>query len=266
MAFDTILVEKQGQVGILRLNRPEKRNALSAQLVAEIIQALSAFDKDFGVNVITILSTHPKVFCAGRDMDEGSGKSALDIVKQREISERPARLFLAIRNLKKVVIAGVNGFALAGGMGLATWCDLVIASEEAVFGLPEINVGLFPSVVLASMGFCTSSTKKVLEMILTGDRISANQAEKLGLVNFVVPSVKLEEETLLLAHNLARKSPTTLQIAKKTFYNMLDMEPAQAVKYGIEVTSLLAVSHDGIEGQRSFLEKRQAKWQSLDGN
>lgn len=264
MATETIIVEKQGPVGIIRLNRPEKRNALSALLVDEVIQALQVFDSDPGLNAVVILSTHPKVFCAGRDLDEGSEETAMDVAKQREISARPPRLFLAIRSLKKVVIAGVNGFALAGGMGLAAWCDLVVASQDAVFGLPEINVGLFPSVVLPALGFNTASAKKCLEMILTGDRITAAEAEKLGLVNAVVPPDKLEQATLELARKIAAKSPNTLQVAKKTFYNMLDMEPAQATRYGVEVTSLLAVSHDGREGQRAFLEKREPRWQPLD--
>ncbi len=261
MAPETILVEKQKAVGILRLNRPEKRNAINALLVDEAIQALQDFDDDPGVNVVVILSTHPRVFCAGRDLDEGSVETATDIIRQREISARPPRLFLAIRSLKKVVVAGVNGFALAGGLGLAAWCDLVVAAEDAVFGLPEINVGLFPSTVLPALGLTTASVKKCLELILTGERISASEAEKLGIVNSVVPSDRLEEATLELAKKLASKSPATLQVAKKTFYNMLNMEPAQATRYGVEITGLLAVSADGIEGQRAFLEKREPRWQ-----
>lgn len=262
MTPETILVERQDSVGILRLNRPEKRNAISALLVDEAIQALEDFDNDPRVNAVVIFSTHPKVFCAGRDLDEGSAEAATDIILQREISARPPRLFLAIRSLRKVVIAGVNGFALAGGLGLAVWCDLTIAAEDAIFGLPEANVGLFPSTVLPVLGLSTASVKKCLEMVLTGDRISASEAEKLGIVNSVVPSDRLEEATLELAKKLAGKSPATLQVAKKTFYNMLNMEPAQATKYGVEITALLAVSADGIEGQRAFLEKREPHWQT----
>ena len=261
MSLETILVEKQGAIGILRLNRPEKRNAMSTLLVTEAVQALQDFDNDPAVNVVVILSTHPKVFCAGRDLEEGSAETATDIIRQREIAARPPRLFLAIRSLKKVVIAGVNGFALAGGLGLAVWCDLVVAAEDAVFGLPEANVGLFPSTVLPALGLNTASVKKCLEMILTGDRISASEAEKLGIVNRVVPSAVLEEATLEMAMKLTSKSRATLQVAKKTFYNMLNMAPAQATGYGVEITGLLAVSADGIEGQRAFLEKREPDWQ-----
>jgi enoyl-CoA hydratase/carnithine racemase len=273
MSYNTILVERAddigpdgvgtGGIGIIRLNRPEKRNAMNAELIDETIAALAAFDSDPEVNVVVLLSTHPRVFCAGRDLDEGSSETATDIIRQREVSEGPPRLFLAIRGLRKVVIAGVNGYALAGGMGLAVWCDLTIASEEAVFGLPEANVGLFPSVVVPILGYSTASVKKCLEMILTGDRISAREAESLGLVNRVVPADKLEEATMDLARTLAGKSPAALQVAKKTYYNMLNMEAAQATRYGSEITSILAVSHDGMEGQRAFLEKREPQWRKL---
>jgi len=263
MSYNTILVERKDAVGIVRLNRPEKRNAMNAELIDETVKAMQEFDVDPDVNVIVLVSTHPRVFCAGRDLDEGSSGTAADIIKQREISSGPARLFLAIRSLRKVVIAGVNGFALAGGTGLAAWCDLVVAAEDAVFGLPEANVGLFPSVVVPALGYSTASVKKCLELILTGDRIDAPTAERMGLVNMIVPPEKLEEATMELAGKIAGKSPATLQVAKKTFYNMLNMEYSQATRYGAEITSILAVSEDGLEGQRAFLEKRQPKWRKL---
>ena len=260
MSYNTVLVERKGAVGIVRLNRPERRNAMNAELVQETIEALQELDADPDVNALVILSTHPRVFCAGRDLAEGSSETATDIARQREISNGPARMFLAIRSLRKVVVAGVNGFALAGGTGLAAWCDLVVAADDAVFGVPEANVGLFPSVVVPALGYNTASVKKCLEMILTGDRIDADAAERLGLVNMIVPAETLEEATMELARKVASKSPTTLQVAKKTFYNMLAMEYNQAVKYGAEITAMLAVSADGMEGQRAFLEKRPPQW------
>ncbi len=263
MSYETILVEQKDAIGIIKLNRPERRNALNAQLIDDVIKALHDFDADSEVHVIVIMSTHPKVFCSGRDLAEGSSELATDIIKQREIANGPARLFLTIRSLKKVVIAGVNGYALAGGTGLAVWCDLTVAAEDAIFGLPETNVGLFPSVVVPALGYSTASVKKCLELILTGDRIDAQEAERLGLVNKVVPPDKLEEATIDLAQKIAGKSPATLQVAKKTFYNVLNMEYTQATKYGVEVTAMLGVSEDGREGQRAFLEKRQPLWKKL---
>ncbi len=263
MSYETILVERRDAIGIIKLNRPEKRNAMNAQLIDDVVKALNEFDADPEVHVIVIMSTHPKVFCAGRDLAEGSSETATDIIKQREISSGPPRLFLAIRSLKKAVIAGVNGYALAGGTGLAVWCDLTVAAEDAIFGFPETNVGLFPSVVVPVLGYNTASVKKCLELILTGDRISAHEAERLGLVNKVVPPDRLEEATVELAQKIASKSPATTQVAKKTFYNMLNMEYTQAAKYGAEITAMLAVSEDGMEGQRTFLEKRQPRWKKL---
>jgi len=124
MNYDTILVERENAVGIIRLNRLEKRNSMNAQLINEVIGALQEYEADPDVNVVVILSNHPTVFCAGRDLAEGSSEQATDIIYQREISNGMPRLFLAIRELKKLVIAGVNGYALAGGTGLAAWCDL----------------------------------------------------------------------------------------------------------------------------------------------
>jgi len=261
MNYETILVERRETIGIIKLNRPRQRNALDARLTGELIRALNEFDDDSEVHVIVIMSNLPRVFCAGRDLTEGSSASATDVAKQREISSAIPKLWLTIRSMEKVVIAAVNGYALAGGTGLAIWCDLTIAAEDAIFGLPEVNIGLFPFTVAPAMGYNTASVKKCLEIILTGDNLSAREAENMGLVNKVVPPDKLEELTMEMAQKIASKSQTTLQIGKQFFYNMLNMEYTQATKYGAEMISLVAVSEDGIEGQRAFLEKRKPKWE-----
>ena len=260
MSYETILVERRETIGIIRLNRPQQRNALGAQLTSELIKALHGFDDDPEMHVIVIMSNLPGVFSAGRDLAEGS---TTDIIKQRKISSGPARLWLTLRSLKKIVIAAVNGYALAGGTGLAVCCDLVVAAEDAVFGLLEINVGLFPMTIAPAMVRNVTSLKKCLELFVTGDRFSAQEAESIGLVNKVVPPDKLEEATMELARKIAGKSQTTLQIGKQFFYNMLDMEYTQATKYATEMISLLAVSEDGQEGQRAFIEKREPKWRQL---
>ena len=264
MKYENILLERENSVGVIRLNRLEKRNSMNIQLIDEMIGALQEYEADPNVNVVVILSNHPTVFCAGRDLAEGTSKQATDIINQREISHGMPRLFLAIRELKKIVIAGVNGYALAGGTGLAAWCDLTVAAEDAVFGLPETNVGLFPSVVNPALGYSTSSVKKCLEIIVTGDRISAQEAEQWGIVNKIVAPDKLQEVTMELAEKIASKSPSTLKVAKKTFYNMLNMTYTQAIKYGAEITAMLAISEDGIEGQRAFLEKRKPEWKKVE--
>lgn len=260
MSYETILVERGGTIGIVKLNRPQQRNALGTQLTNDIIKALHDFDNDPEVHVIVIMSNLPRVFSAGRDLAEGS---VTDVIKQRETSSGPAHLWLTLRSLKKIVIAAVNGYALAGGTGLAVCCDLVIAAEDAVFGLPEINVGLFPMTIAPAMVRNVTSLKKCLELFVTGDRFGAQEAESIGLVNKVVPPDKLEEATLELARKIASKSPTTLQLGKQFFYNMLDMEYTQATKYAAEMISIVAISEDGQEGQRAFIEKREPQWKKL---
>lgn len=263
MSYETVLVERRGAVGIIKLNRPEQRNALGIALTTDIIKALHEFDDDPEVYVIVIMSTHPKVFSAGRDLAEASAALAADVIKQREISGGPLQLWLTLRSLKKVVIASVHGYALAGGTGLAVCCDLVVAADDAVFGLPEINVGLFPFTIGPTMVRNTASLKKYFELCVTGDRFSAQEAESMGLVNKVVPRDKLEEATMELAQKIASKSPTTLQLGKHFFYNMLDMEYVQAAKYALELVSIAAVSEDGKEGQQAFIEKREPQWKKL---
>jgi enoyl-CoA hydratase len=260
VSYETILTERRETIGIIKLNRPQQRNALGAQLIDELIKALHDFDDDPKVYVIVIMSNLPRVFSAGRDLAEGS---VADIIKQREASSRPPRLWLTLRSLKKIVIAAVNGYALAGGTGLAVCCDLVIAAEDAIFGLAEINVGLFPMTIAPTMVRNATSLKKCLELFVTGDRFSAQEAESIGLVNKVVPPEQLEAATMELAQKIASKSPTILQIGKQFFYNMLDMEYVQATKYATEMISILAVSEDGQEGQRAFIEKRGPQWKKL---
>ena len=264
MTYETIIVERrEGRVGVIKLNRPKERNALNARLVADIVNALHELDDDPQVHVIVIMSNVPGVFSAGRDLAEGSSALAADIIQQREISSGPPQIWLTLQSVRKVVIAAVSGYALAGGCGLANSCDLVVAAEDAIFGLPEINVGLFPMTVAPGMRRSIIGLKKCFELFFTGDRIDAQEAERIGLVNKVVPADKLEKSAMELAQKIASKSPTTAQIGKQFFYTMLDMEYTKAVKYATEVVSILANSEDGKEGQTAFLEKRAPQWRKL---
>ena len=260
MSYETILMERRESIGVIKLNRPEQRNALNAQLIADVTKALNDFDADSEAHVIVIMSNLPKVFCAGRDLAEFSSEMAADVIKQRETTSNLSQLWLTLRSLKKVVIAAVNGYALAGGTGLAIACDLVIAAEDAVFGCPEVNVGLFPMTIAPAIVRNVASLKKCLEFFLTGDRLSAQEAESMGLVNRVVPQDELEKSAMELARKIACKSPTVIGIGKQFFYNILDMEYTQATKYATEMITILGVSEDGKEGQQAFLEKRKPKW------
>ena len=263
MKYETMLLERRENIGIIKLNHAQKRNALGSQLIGELIEALQELDHDPEVYVIVIMSNVPGVFCAGRDLSEGSSTSSSDIIRQREFSSKPARLWLTLRSLRKVVICAVNGYALAGGCGLAICCDLVVAAEDATFGLPEINVGLFPATIGPAMIRNIGSLKKCFELFMTGDRFSAEEAERMGIINKVVPADKLEVAAMELAGKIASKSPTISQMGKEFFYTMQDMEYAKAVRYARELISIMAVSEDGREGQKAFAERREPQWRKL---
>jgi len=263
MNYETILLGRRENVGVIKLNYPQKRNALGSQLIGELIEGLQELDRDPEVYVIVLMSNVPGVFCAGRDLAEGSSTSPSDMVKQREFSDRPAQLWSTLRSLHKVVICAVNGYALAAGCGLAVSCDLVIAAENATFGLPEIHVGLFPGTIAPAMIRNIKSLKKCFELFVTGDRFNAQEAERIGIINRVVPADKVEDAAMELAGKIASKSPTITGIGKEFFYTLLDMEYNRAVSYAKEVISIMAVSEDGIEGQRAFVEKRKPQWKKL---
>lgn len=263
MKYKTILLERKEKVGIIKLNYPQRRNALGSQLIGELIEGLQELERDPQIHVIVIMSNVPGVFCAGRDLSESSSTSPSDIVKQREFSDRPAQLWSTLRSLRKVVICAVNGYALAGGCGLAVCCDLVIAAEDATFGLPEINVGLFPTTIGPALIRNIASLKKCFELFLTGDRFNAQEAERMGIINKVVPADKLEDAAMELAGKIASKSPAITRMGKEFFYTILDMEYNRAVRYGRELVSIMAVSEDGIEGQKAFVEKRKPRWKKL---
>ncbi len=262
MNYASILLERRENIGIVKLNHPRNRNALGSRLINELIEGLQQLDHDPGVNVIVLTSNVPGVFCAGRDLSEGSSTPP-DIIGQREFSSKPAQLWSTLRSLRKVVICAVNGYALAGGCGLAVSCDLVVAAEDATFGLPEINVGLFPATIGPAMVRNISSLKRCFELFLTGDRFSAEEAQSIGMINKVVPAGKLEEAAMALAGKIASKSPTIAGMGKEFFYTILDMDYDTAVRYGRELVSIMAVSEDGIEGQKAFVEKRKPQWKKL---
>jgi enoyl-CoA hydratase/carnithine racemase len=253
MGYETILVETKNHVGVLTLNRPDKLNTLSVKLFEEIVLGLEALEHDDEVHVV-IIRAGGRAFCAGRDISDPT-ESPLE----RHQHRRFARLAATIAKMGKPVIASVQGPATAGGFGLALACDLVIASEDARFGMTAINLGLFgfgPALLLSrSLG-----SKKALEILLTGDLIDAAEAERLGLVNRVVPRERLDETVIELAEKLAGKSPVALQMGKRGFYTMAGMEYLKALDYSEALISILHSTEDVEEGIKAFLEKREPVW------
>jgi enoyl-CoA hydratase/carnithine racemase len=255
MSDTNVIVEKQELIGLLTLNRPAEMNTFNVPFARELNDALWEMDRDPEVRVVVIQAAG-KHFSAGISLSEFKNKTNKDY---REFIRLMDEHNHTIARMKKVVIAAVKGYALANGAGLVFACDLAVAAEDAKLGTTAINVGLIctgPAVPLArSLG-----RKKLLEMVLTGDMISAMEAERLGLVNKVVPPNELEAATMELAGKLVAKSPMALQIGKKGMYAMQDVPYHQSIDYLSELFAALCSTEDAEEGVQAFLEKRKPEW------
>ena len=255
MDFETIIVEKKNHVGIITLNRPDQLNTFTATLAAELDKALLAMDQDKEIRVI-IITGNGRAFSAGIDVSVLPMKN---ILEYRQWIRDMEKSLLTIAHMLKPVIVAAHGVAAANGAGLVTAADLAIVAEGTRIGTTAINVGLFcmgPAVPLSrSLG-----RKLALEMLLTGDFIDAERAERIGLVNKVVPQDKLMDEAMNLATKLASKSPIALQMGKQAFYTMSDMEFDKAMEYSDEMFAELCTIDDALEGINAFKEKREPVW------
>jgi len=258
MDFRDILYEIKDRIAKITLNIPEKMNRLSFETIKEIRNALEISKEDESVRVIVIRANGDKAFCAGGNLSDFGGDSILD---SREAFNHFAQLSKVFNGLGKPSIAAVNGLALAGGCGLAIYPDITIASENAKFGLPEINVGLWPCMVSAALPRMIGS-KKALELLLTGDLIDAKEAERIGLVNRVVPHDQLEKTVMDLARKLSEKSSAVMRLGKDSFYTMLGMDFDKAVSYLREILVLIVNTEDCKEGLAAFVEKRKPVWKN----
>jgi enoyl-CoA hydratase/carnithine racemase len=257
MSYETILYEVQDGIATITLNRPEARNALNDQLLQELNAALRAAAEDEAVRVVVLTGAGDRAFCAGGDLSGlGVGRPALESYEGRAAY---ARVFRQMARLGKPTLAAVNGHALGGGLGLVLGCDLAIAAERATFGTPEIRVGLFPMMVMALL-FRNVGRKKGMELILTGERISAHEAERIGLINRVVPDDQFESAVAEMAGKLARHSPAALRLGRDAFYTMADMDFDSALEYLQGMLMLNLLTEDAQEGIRAFLEKREPVW------
>jgi enoyl-CoA hydratase/carnithine racemase len=255
MEYETIIVERRDHVGIITLNRPDHMNTFSTVLARELNAALDELENEGDVRVVLIKGAG-KSFCAGIDLAEFSGKTLLEYRRWIGWMER---MNLTIAGMGKPVIAAVHGYAVANGAGLIAACDLAIAAEGTRIGTTAINVGLFCMGPAVPLSRCVGR-KKALELLLTGTMINAREAERIGLVNKVVPRERLEEEAIELANELATKSPIALQMGKRSFYTMADMEFAKALDYMNEVMAELCATDDAQEGVDAFLTKRKPQW------
>ena len=255
MEYSNVLVDRQEQIGIITLNRPQAMNTFNVPFARELNAALWEMEKDPGIRVV-VIDANGKHFSTGIALEEFKGKSNHEY---REFIRLMDEHNHTIASMKKPVIASVKGYALANGAGLSFACDLTVAAEDAKFGTTAINVGLIclgPAAPLVR----NVGRKKALELVLTGDIITAAEAQRLGLVNRVVPSDKLEEATLELAKKLAAKSPLALQAGKAGIYGMQDVPYGQALNMLSDRFAALCCTMDAEEGVQAFLEKRTPEW------
>lgn len=255
MSYETVLIEKKGQVGIITLNRPQKFNTFSTQLAEELNTALCQLEEDDEVRVV-IVNGAGKAFSTGIDLSEFEGKTPSEY---RDWIARMDQMHLTIASMGKPVIAVVHGYAVANGAGLVGAADFAIVAEGTKIGTTAINVGLLCTGPIIPMSYGLGK-KKTLEMLLSGEMIDAKEAEQLGLVNKVAPAEKLEEEALAFAQKLIDKSPVAIQMGKEFYYQMIDMPFRQRFVYHNEVLARLCTTEDAPEGVNAFLEKRQPLW------
>ena len=254
MNYENIVVEKDGAVGIITLNRPQQLNALSYDLVKELAVAVEALDQDAEIRVM-ILTGGEKVFAAGADIKEMADAGPFDERLQGRLSFRDR-----INKISKPIIAAVSGYALGGGCELAMSCDIIIASETARFGQPEINLGTIPGSGGTQRLARTVGKHRAMEMVLTGEFIDATEAQRLGLVNQVVPVELLLEEAMEIAEKIAAKPPLAVELAKEAILKAFNSPLDEGLEFERKCFYLLFGSEDRREGMKAFLEKRKPQF------
>ena len=254
-AATDVLYEVDGPIAIVTLNRPNRRNALSLELMRELLECLRRIGDDKDVRAV-ILAAEGKVFSSGHDLSELVGRSLNDY---REIFDVCVELMTAIESIPQPVIAEVQGMATAAGCQLVATCDLAVAVEEATFATPGVRIGLFCTTPMVALSRAVGR-KRALQMLLTGNAVDARTAMEWGLINQVVPASALREETRKLATQIAGASPVTLSIGKQAFYAQIDLDEPKAYAYAKEVMSMNSMAADAQEGISAFLGKRKPCW------
>ncbi|MBI3111741.1 MAG: enoyl-CoA hydratase/isomerase family protein [Ignavibacteriales bacterium] len=254
MSYAHLLLTKESGYAVVQFNRPEVLNAINIQLMTELVDALEMLDKDDEVRCI-VLTGNEKAFAAGADIKEMADASAMEML-QRDQFARWDR----IRKIKKPIIAAVSGFALGGGCELMMTCDIVIASESAKIGQPEINLGVIPGAGGTQRLTRAVGKAKAMEMVLTGRMIGAQEALQCGLINKVVPVEYYLQEAKDLAKEIAGKSPVAVKIAKESILKAFDTTIEGGLEFERKNFYLLFSSEDQKEGMKAFVEKRKAEW------
>ena len=252
MNYETILVSKENKIGVISLNRPQQMNALSSKLVTELISALVEFEKDDDVRCLVIAGSD-RAFSAGADIKEMSNMTAV----QMAMTGHFFPLWDKVGHYPKPLVGALSGFVLGGGLELAMSLDVLVASETTQFGQPEIDIGVMPGGGGTQRLTRAVGKAKAMEMILTGNRIGAEEAKMLGLVSRVVPKEAYLDEAKKVASEIASKSPVAIRMAKMAVDKAFEMGLSQGIDFERELFYLLFASEDKDEGMNAFVEKRK---------
>jgi len=255
--YSMILTEVRERVGLVRLNRPEVRNALNNTLLAELMDALALFDADEAIGAIVITGDE-RAFAAGADIKEMLGFSAVEMLLRDSVAQ-----FDRIRQIKKPVIAAVSGWCLGGGNELALSCDLIVASETARFGQPEINIGVIPGAGGTQRLARSVGKALAMEMVLNNRLLSAEEAYRLGMLNRVVPVERYLDEALALASELAARAPLALRLGKEAVNNAFESSLTDGIADERRAFYFLFSTQDQKEGMAAFVEKRKPEWKGV---
>jgi enoyl-CoA hydratase len=258
MTYETLRYDvSDAGVATIALDQPDTRNAHSDELLGELIAALESARDDDAVRCVVLTSTHDNVFSAGANL--GGFAADVPLVHKHFATERFPRIFSLLGGLGKPSVCAANGHVLAGALGIALACDLIIAREGARFGTPEINVGVFPFMIMALI-YRNVPRKKTNELLLLGEQIPAEEAERIGIVNKVVPADQFDDAVRDWAEKLASKSPVLMKLGKDAMFRQQDMAFADAIDFLRSQLSIAFTTEDIQEGVKAFFEKRAPEW------
>lgn len=254
MSYEFILTRTEGRVGIVQLNRPKALNALNKGLMAELVEALTAFDADSEIGCM-LITGNERAFAAGADIKEMAAATPVTMLESSFLN-----FWAQIGQLGKPLIAAISGFALGGGCELAMACDIIVASESAKFGQPEINLGIIPGAGGTQRMTLAVGKALAMEMILNGRYLSAEEAARFGLVNRVVPVETYLEDALSLAAEVAERAPVALRLAKEAINAVFEMPLQAGLNHERRLFNILFSTEDQKEGMDAFINKRKADW------